>query len=384
MLAVGLDPNVRDDDGDTALHLAVSAESLAAVEALLARGANAEVADFRGDTPLTRALREDRRSIAETLQRAGAVLQEPTDLVELFEEAADAVVDGNVAKLTALLDREPRLVHARSVREHRATLLHYTGANGTEPERQRTPPNAPAIVELLLARGSDPDAFAMFYGGGPGHTTLALAVTSGFPDEAGVMPDLVRALTRGGARVDGPNGEPSLEYALPSAWPALVEAGAAIDLVGAAQLGLIDRVRAYLTLDGALQPGARVGPPKPAQQIKDDAFLAACCAKQTAVAAYLLDAGARIDTADSERMTGLHHAVWRCDHATARMLIDRGAPLEAKNAYGGTVLDFLVWVLDHEKPKKGPAWRSLVDLLLDAGADPEAAGGRDAIEAALR
>src|SRR5262249_9208344 len=152
----------------------------------------------------------------------------------------------------------------------------------------------------------------------------------------------------------------------------------------AAQLGMLERVGAFVTPDGALRPGARAGAPKPAQAIKDDALLAACRAKQTAVAAYLLDAGARIDAHDAdERLTALHESARRCDQATTRMLIDRGAPLEAKNAYGGTVLGFAVWVI-RRYPGKGRDWRGLVDLLLAAGADPEAAGGRDAIEAALR
>jgi hypothetical protein len=38
--------------------------------------------------------------------------------------------------LRALLDREPVLVRARSPREHRCTLLHYSGANGVEQFRQ--------------------------------------------------------------------------------------------------------------------------------------------------------------------------------------------------------------------------------------------------------
>jgi ankyrin repeat protein len=384
LLAIGLDPDVPDDDGDTALHLAVSSRAIDAVDALLAGHARVDAVDFSGETPLTRALRDGAEAIADRLRRAGAVPQEPVDLAELFEDAADAVVDGDLAKLAALLDREPRLVHARSLREHRCTLLHYVAANGVEDERQRTPANAPAVAELLLARGADPDAFALTYGGGPGQTPLALAITSAFPDQAGAMPDLVRALVRGGARVNGPDGDaPPLRHALPSAWNALAECGATIDLSAAASLGRIDRVRELVTRDGALQPGARLGPPRPAQEVKDEALLAACRARQTAIAAYLIDAGARIDVRGNQGMTGLHEAVWRCDHATVQMLIERGAPLEIKNDYGGTALDFAVWVIRNQ-PGTGRGWRALVDLLIAAGADVAAAGGRDAIEAALQ
>jgi hypothetical protein len=82
-------------------------------------------------------------------------------------------------------------------------------------------------------------------------------------------------------------------------------------------------------------------------------------------------------------MTALHEAVWRCDRATTRWLIDRGAPLEAKNVYDGTVLDFVVWIVKN-RPDKGGEWRALIETLIAAGADVGAAGGKDAIDAALR
>ena len=113
---------------------------------------------------------------------------------------------GDLDRLTALLDREPRLVTARSLRDHRSTLLHYVAANGVEQERQRSPKNAEAVAELLLRRGADPDALAFTYGGGPGQTTLNLAVTSVHPEEAGVMGDIVAALARGGGGSTGSTG----------------------------------------------------------------------------------------------------------------------------------------------------------------------------------
>ena len=69
-----------------------------------------------------------------------------------FEEAADAVVEGDIATLEHLLDEDPSLIHARSTREHRCTLLHYVGANGFESFRQKSPPNAVEVAELLLRR----------------------------------------------------------------------------------------------------------------------------------------------------------------------------------------------------------------------------------------
>src|SRR5215212_8919336 len=59
-----------------------------------------------------------------------------------FEMAVEAVVDGERDTLEALLREDPSLPSARSLRRHRATLLHYIAANGVEGSRQRTPSNA--------------------------------------------------------------------------------------------------------------------------------------------------------------------------------------------------------------------------------------------------
>ena len=44
---------------------------------------------------------------------------------DTFETAADAVIEGRLAELQALLRDKPSLATARSQREHHATLLHY-------------------------------------------------------------------------------------------------------------------------------------------------------------------------------------------------------------------------------------------------------------------
>jgi len=135
LLALGLDPVPADDDGEPALHLAVASGSLAAVEALLAGGARVDVVDFAGETRLTRAVRDGADAIAERLQRAGAMPQEPIDLAELFEDAADA----GGRRRCREADRAARAraaAHPRAGRSAsiRCTLLHYAAANGVEAE----------------------------------------------------------------------------------------------------------------------------------------------------------------------------------------------------------------------------------------------------------
>ena len=186
LLEAGLDPRVVDGEGDTPLHHAAAAGEQEAVGALLAAGASAAAENYRGATPFAPPVSAAERRVRD----------------ELFERAADAVASGDLEALRALLDASPDLVCWRSPRAHHATLLLYCGANGTEALRQRTPPTAPAIAQLLLERGADPNAAGNFYGGGAGATTLAMVLTSASPIEAGVDAELVRVLVRGGARLD--------------------------------------------------------------------------------------------------------------------------------------------------------------------------------------
>ena len=86
-----------------------------------------------------------------------------------FELAADAIVDGDLAKLERLLRENPKLVRQRSTREHQATLLIYVAANGVENYRQRTPMNIVAITEALLEAGANVNATANVYGGDRQH-----------------------------------------------------------------------------------------------------------------------------------------------------------------------------------------------------------------------
>jgi hypothetical protein len=110
-----------------------------------------------------------------------------------FERAVDAVVLGRVDELNRLLADAPDLVSRRSAYGHRATLLHYTAANGVEIRRQVVPANAAEIVALLLDAGADPAATLQAYGGTP--DTLAMLKSSAHPRAAGVAADIERVLT---------------------------------------------------------------------------------------------------------------------------------------------------------------------------------------------
>jgi len=112
-----------------------------------------------------------------------------------FEQAVNAVVNGDLAALEESLRQRPRLVRDRSQFGHRATLLHYVAANGVETWRQQVPANAGDVTRLLIEAGADPAAPAQIYGGG--QDTMALLMSSAHPREAGVTRDIAKALVQG-------------------------------------------------------------------------------------------------------------------------------------------------------------------------------------------
>ncbi len=125
-------------------------------------------------------------------------LESAQSTVTNFEAAAEAIVAGDERTLAALLRQDPSLVKARSLREHRSTLLHYCSANGVEDYRQRTPSNIVAVARMLLDAGAEVNAESDAYGGRS--TTLMLTATSFHPERAGVQRALMELLLDRGAR----------------------------------------------------------------------------------------------------------------------------------------------------------------------------------------
>ncbi len=110
-----------------------------------------------------------------------------------FELAVDAVVRGRIDELTAMLAVDRDLPLRRSAYGHRATLLHYTAANGIEIRRQLVPANAAEVVITLLDAGADRSAKLSAYGGE--FDALAMLKTSAHPRGAGLAAALEDALS---------------------------------------------------------------------------------------------------------------------------------------------------------------------------------------------
>jgi ankyrin repeat protein len=195
-------------------------------------------------------------------------------------EATAAIRGGELSALRGLLAEHRDLARARIVDATGTarTLLHVaTDWPGYFP-------HGPAVVQLLLDAGADPNAPVT----GAGHTETPLhwAASSDDADVAVVLIDGGADLEASGASIAG--GAPLDDAVGYGCWHVarlLVERGARIDrLWQAAALGMLSRVQELLD----------TGPPPSTGQITE-AFWQACHGGQRRVAAFLLDHGADLN-----------------------------------------------------------------------------------------
>jgi ankyrin repeat protein len=286
---------------------------------------------------------------------------EPSWPAETIQTFFDAIQRGDEAAVRAKLASDPRLAQAAD-------------ADGSTALLQAAEWNQPAMVALFLARGADPQRPYAH----SAHTPLSWALTVGALDAA-------RALVRGGV-------EP--------------------DLFCAAGLGDVTRVRAFFDAEGRLRPGAsRTGssryaadgsrlpcPPGTDREVISDAVYIASRNGQDEVVAHLLTRSPELGFRAFLGGTALHWAYWGGSRLTVDLLLRAGADPTARDGFlrctprafgiclpanwGWTAKvrqrlaedRALAGILDgrgaplHEAAREGHA--EIVDLLLEAGADP--------------
>src|SRR5687768_13803466 len=250
-----------------------------------------------------------------------------------FEQAADAVVTGDFATLSALLRADPSLVRARSAREHAATLLHYVSANGVENFRQKTPANIVDVARLLLDAGAEVDAEAEVYGGGA--TTLGLVITSAHPRLMKVQNALADLLLDRGAKLEPGFVRGCLMNGCPEVAEHLVKRGARtkleqLTLEEATGLGRMDLVEKLWSGSDAAQRTA--------------ALMMAAWYGQADAIRFMLDHGIDPDTRHAkDGDTALHVAAYNGNPVLVELLLERGAKVNVIDDVYGTPP--FVWAL---------------------------------------
>ena len=291
-------------------------------------------------------------------------LNQKASAIARFETAAGAIIKGDLKTLKRLLHDDPRLVQARSTRQHGATLLHYVSANGVEGYRQKTPANIVEITELLLESGAEVDAEADVYGGGA--TTLGLVATSVHPLRAGVQNPLLQLLLDYGAEIDHKTGAGNRQSSVlgalangcPEAAAYLADHGARLNLEAAAGLGRLDVVKSFFKHDRKTRPGKK--------QLQS-AFNHACGRGQKDVIEFLLSKGVDLADGGGDGQTPLHWAVIIGQLEMVKLLLKYKPPLESRNMYGGTVLGQTMWSAAHGGDPK--VYAEIIETLIAAGAN---------------
>jgi ankyrin repeat protein len=292
-------------------------------------------------------------------------LSQKSSLIAKFEAAVDAICSGEVKTLKRLLREEPQLIHSRSTREHKATLLHYVSANGIEGYRQKTPKNIVEIAEVLLNAGADVNAEADVYGGGA--TTLGLVATSVHPFQAGVQNPLMQILLDHGADIDHETSAGNrqnavwgcLENGCGEAAVFLADRGARLDLEGAAGVGRLDVVKRFFNADGSLKR-------KTTRKQLQAAFRNACTWGRLNVVEFLLDKHIDLSGHHGGGQSPMHCAAIGGQLETIKFLLKQNAPLEVKNMYGGTVLGQALWSAAHGGDPT--VYAAIIQTLIEAGA----------------
>ena len=282
---------------------------------------------------------------------------------KLFEKAVDAIVDGDITALKELLRLYPGLVTERSERDHHATLLHYTAANGVEDYRQKTPSNIVEITRLLLDAGADVNAVGDMYGGS---STVGLASTSIHPARAGVQEAMIDLLLQYGADpykgakagyTKGNLINDCLANGRGQAAAYLRQKGLPVDLEGAAGTGDLASLQSWLNEDGSLKNEAD-------REALNAGFVWACEFGHKNVVEFLVEKGYDLSTM-SKGMTGLHWAVVGGQTEMVRYLLEKGTPTEIENCYGGTVLGQALWSQQNDPL---PQHNEIIQILRSAGA----------------
>jgi ankyrin repeat protein len=313
------DVDLENKAAETPLHLAAAGGHIAVVRVLLREGADVDGLDTTGDTPLLRAVANERAETVKLLLDKNAKIE--VESVSALSKACD-----NLEVIDLLLSHNP------SPRALDEALRRAAGRNRE-------------VVERLLAKGARADI----------HTACIL----GQSDRVAELTDADLSLVDEPQR-DYPRERPltlAAGHGHAKVADLLLGRGAEIGLkedtpplVAAAGNGRLEIVKLLLSRGADTNQRASMG---------RTPLHAAASAGHRAVVTLLIERGAHVLATDRNRRTALHAAACAGDVEIVRVLIAAGTPVDFRDGLGETAL--------HEAADHGRA--DVAALLLIAGAN---------------
>ncbi len=313
----GADLNLKNEQGDTALHLAVSEGRHEMVSWLLKSGADVNPRDGLSRTPLHLAAQTGDTDLVAMLLAHGADLNATDSNGQTAVHVAAS--HGQLPVVQALLQRDRTCANLGS--DQQETALHLAAAKGHT-----------AIIDVLLAAGADIAAEDQYL-----QTPLLKAAMNG---HAGAIH---RLIDQGAdSALTGAFGQTPLHAAARhnhlDALSALLERGAPVDVTDEAGMTALDVACASGRADAVqvlLRHGAK---PRQGAEVSMTTLDHAASTGQVGVLAWLLDAGAEITGTNSYGRTVLHTAAMQGRLDALRFLLDKGARPDVKDMTGATPL----------------------------------------------
>lgn len=251
-----------------------------------------------------------------------------------FLRARQAMDEGDLETLRALIDANPRVLEYRCSRGEpyeqgyfkNATLLWHIAGN---PDRAPIPSNIVEIARLLLCRGVKPE-HAKY--------TAGLILTSRQASEAKVALPLLDLLVGTGAGIDldqsGALVGPIFNVA-PETAEALVARGTPLDFRTAAGLGRLDFLESHPQVD---------------QATLDEALLFATYGRRRETIRWLVERGAKGDVlTPHSHATALHEAVDKGNEEVVRLFLAHGTRADVPDkVFQGTAIGWAKYGERHD------------------------------------
>jgi ankyrin repeat protein len=362
------DVKIKDNDANTPLHIAAETGSRPIVQLLIDKGAVINSENNSGETPVMCAFKNNKKSIVELLVSSGAdtslnfaaYIGDLEKMKSFIESGADINLPDTDGYTPLQRAAQNGYINIAQLLIENGAMIDSKGAIGRTALHEACKNGQKEIVELLLSRKANVNekTIKMFMGRGafreywPGDITPLFLATR--------YPDIVELLISHGAEVNGEKntGERLVREALihgaRRSADLLINNGAEIDMHLAAYAGALEKVKSLI------ENGADINAIEDRQ--KDTPLHKAVKGGHKEVVELLLANKAEIDIKNEEDYTPLQNAVMLGYREIAEVLINSGANIEVVSEGKMTLLHWAA----------GLGHKDMVEMLLAHNMDVKA------------